>query len=102
MQSSFFGKRQSKRELCFADSRRGQEASQLRTSPLAGWSILWTRACTIFPPPVLYGGPTTFTAPAPLRNERPLGGASARPWWGVAAPAPGPLWLPVPLRALAH
>src|SRR5439155_22877241 len=71
MLSSFSGKRQSKRELWFADSRRGQQASQLRTSPLAGWSILWTRAWTIFPPPVLYGGPTTFHSPVSSTNPSP-------------------------------
>ena len=28
-------------------------SSQLRISQLSGWSILWTRACTILPPAVL-------------------------------------------------
>src|SRR3989441_9354159 len=99
MQSSFFGKRQSKRELCFADSRRGQEASQLRTSPLAGWSILWTRACTIFPPPVLYGGPTTSTARSRLRSDRRIEAASAGRCWWSAALARGLLRLPILLGA---
>src|SRR2546422_2161240 len=99
MQSSFFGKRQSKRELCFADSRRGQEASQLRPPPLAGWSILWTRACTIFPPPVLYGGPTTSTARSRLRSDRRLEAASAGRCWWSAALAPGLLRLPILLGA---
>src|SRR3989442_11303365 len=91
MHSCFVVKRQSKRELCFADSRRGQDASQLRTSPLAGWSILWTLAWTIFPPPVLYGGPTTSTARARLRSDRRLEAASAGPY----------LWLAAPIRAFS-
>src|SRR3989442_8168637 len=89
MHSCFVVKRQSKRELCFADSRRGQDASQLRTSPLAGCSILWTLAWTIFPPPVLYGGPTTSTARSRLRSDRRLEAASAGPY----------LWSAVQVRA---
>src|SRR3989442_4176460 len=87
MHSCFVVKRQSKRELCFADSRRGQDASQLRTSPLAGWSILWTLAWTIFPPPVLYGGPTTSPSRSRLRSDRRLEAASAGPKFCVAGPS---------------
>src|SRR5262249_12857331 len=38
-------------------------ASQLHISQLAGSLILWTRAWTILPPAVVYGGAVTFHSP---------------------------------------
>src|SRR5215468_3061893 len=43
-------------------------ASQLRISQLAGSLILWTRAWTILPPAVLYGG--AITSHSPLSSAR--------------------------------
>jgi len=49
---------------------------------LAGWSILWTRACTILPPAVLYGGAMTSRSPVSSasrrRPEAPSGGSWGR------------------------
>jgi len=47
------------------------KASQLRTSARAGWSILWTRAWTIFPPAVLYGRPMISHSPVLSSNRSP-------------------------------
>jgi len=38
-------------------------ASQLRISQLAGSLIIWTRAWTILPPAVVYGGAMTSHSP---------------------------------------
>ena len=47
------------------------EESQLRISQLAGWSIFWLRACTILPPPVLYGGAMTSQSLVPSARRSP-------------------------------
>jgi hypothetical protein len=46
-------------------------ASQLRISQLAGSLILWTRAWTILPPAVLYGGAMTSHSPVSLARRSP-------------------------------
>src|SRR5712671_6037732 len=54
------------------------KASQLRTCALAGWSILWTRAWTIFPPAVLYGRPTTSHSPVSSAKRSPTSSCIGR------------------------
>src|SRR4030095_12640366 len=47
------------------------DASQLRISQLAGWSIFWTRAWTILPPAVVYGCAITSSSPVSSASRSP-------------------------------
>jgi len=47
-------------------------APQVRTSALAGWPTLWTRAWASFPPAAVYGRPMTSHSPVSSERRSPI------------------------------